>query len=257
MEGCIMAILETRNISKNFGGLQAVRDVSLGIEPGEITSIIGPNGAGKTTLFNLITGFLLTDGGTVVLDGKDITKLPAHQIVRHGLTRTFQMVRIFARMTVTDNILMGFYGLAGDSLWTAILGTKTMYAEYYKKKETALAMVEYIGLSQYKDTLANDLSYGQQKLVELGRALVSQPKVLLLDEPLAGLNVVMIEKMIGLINDLKKQGKTVVIIEHNMEIVMGISDHIHVLNFGELIASGNSKEILSHEKVIDSYLGKG
>jgi branched-chain amino acid transport system ATP-binding protein len=251
-----VAILEVCNLSKNFGGLQAVRNVSLGIEPGKITSIIGPNGAGKTTLFNLITGFLLADGGAVILDGKDITKLPAHQIVRNGLTRTFQMVRVFPRMTVTDNIMMGFYGIAGDSLWSAILGTKKMYAEYYRKKEAALAMVEYIGLTQYKDTLANDLSYGQQKLVELGRALISQPKVLLLDEPLAGLNVVMIDRMIHLIDDLKKLGKTVVVIEHNMEIVMGISDLIHVLNFGELIASGNSKEILSHEKVIDSYLGK-
>jgi ABC-type branched-subunit amino acid transport system ATPase component len=166
------------------------------------------------------------------------------------------MVRIFPRMTVTDNILMGFSGLAGDSLWSAIAATKKMYAAYYEKKKLALAMVEYIGLAQYQDTLANDLSYGQQKLVELGRALISQPKVLLLDEPLAGLNVVMIERMIRLIDDLKKQGKTVVIIEHNMEIVMGISDYIHVMNFGELIASGNSQEILSHEKVIDSYLGK-
>jgi len=251
-----VAILEVCNLSKNFGGLQAVKDVSLDIEPAKITSLIGPNGAGKTTLFNLITGFLKMDSGTVILDGLDITKLPAHQIVRKGLTRTFQLVRVFPRMTVTDNIMMGFYGLAGDSLWSAIAGTKKMYTAYYKKKELALAMVEYIGLVQYKDTLANDLSYGQQKLVELGRALVSQPKVLLLDEPLAGLNVVMIDRMIHLINDLKEQGKTVVIIEHNMEIVMGISDFIHVLNFGQLIASGNSKEILSHEKVIDSYLGK-
>jgi branched-chain amino acid transport system ATP-binding protein len=249
-------ILQVRNLSKNFGGLQAVRDVTLGVDAGKITSIIGPNGAGKTTLFNLITGFITTDSGSVTLDGKEITKQPAYQIVRKGMTRTFQLVRIFPRMTVTDNILMGFSGLAGDSLWSAIAGTKKMYAAYYKKKELALAMVEYIGLSQYKDALANDLSYGQQKLVEIGRALISQPKVLLLDEPLAGLNVVMIDRMIHLIDDLKKQGKTVVIIEHNMEIVMGISDFIHVLNFGELIASGNSKEILSDEKVIDSYLGK-
>jgi ABC-type branched-subunit amino acid transport system ATPase component len=256
MEGCSVDILEIRNVSKSFGGLQAVRDVSLNIESGKITSLIGPNGAGKTTLFNLVTGFLKMDTGSVILDGKDITRLPAHRIVRKGLTRTFQMVRVYPRMTVTDNILMGFYGLAGDSLWSALAGTKKMYAAYYQKKELALAMVEYIGLSRYKDTLANDLSYGQQKLVELGRALVSQPKVLLLDEPLAGLNVVMIERMIQLIKDLKKQGKTVVIIEHNMEIVMGISDFIHVLNFGQLIASGNAEEILKHEKVIDSYLGK-
>ncbi len=251
-----MTILQVRNLSKNFGGLQAVWDVTLGIESGKITSIIGPNGAGKTTLFNLVTGFIPADSGAVILDGEEITQLPAYRIVRRGLTRTFQMVRIFPRMTVTDNILMGFSGLAGDSLWSAIAATKKMYAAYYEKKKLALAMVEYIGLAQYQDTLANDLSYGQQKLVELGRALISQPKVLLLDEPLAGLNVVMIERMIRLIDDLKKQGKTVVIIEHNMEIVMGISDYIHVMNFGELIASGNSQEILSHEKVIDSYLGK-
>jgi branched-chain amino acid transport system ATP-binding protein len=196
------------------------------------------------------------DIGSVMLDGKDITRLPAHLIVRKGLTRTFQLVRVYPRLTVTDNILMGFYGLAGDSLWSALLGTRKMYAEYQKKRAQALEMLEYIGLSAYRDTIANDLSYGQQKLVELGRALISQPKVLLLDEPLAGLNVVMIERMIRLIDDLKKNGKTVVIIEHNMEIVMGISDYIHVLNFGQLIASGTAKEIMEHEKVIDSYLGK-
>ena len=251
-----MAILEIRNLSKSFGGLQAVRDVSLDVQPGKITSLIGPNGAGKTTLFNLVTGFMKMDIGSVMLDGKDITRLPAHLIVRKGLTRTFQLVRVYPRLTVTDNILMGFYGLAGDSLWSALLGTRKMYAEYQKKRAQALEMLEYIGLSAYRDTIANDLSYGQQKLVELGRALISQPKVLLLDEPLAGLNVVMIERMIRLIDDLKKNGKTVVIIEHNMEIVMGISDYIHVLNFGQLIASGTAKEIMEHEKVIDSYLGK-
>lgn len=251
-----MAILEIRNLSKSFGGLQAVRDVSLVVQPGKITSLIGPNGAGKTTLFNLVTGFMKMDIGSVMLDGKDITRLPAHLIVRKGLTRTFQLVRVYPRLTVTDNILMGFYGLAGDSLLSALLGTRKMYAEYQKKRAQALEMLEYIGLSAYRDTIANDLSYGQQKLVELGRALISQPKVLLLDEPLAGLNVVMIERMIRLIDDLKKNGKTVVIIEHNMEIVMGISDYIHVLNFGQLIASGTAKEIMEHEKVIDSYLGK-
>ncbi|MBQ3425162.1 MAG: ABC transporter ATP-binding protein [Clostridia bacterium] len=248
-------ILEIRNLSKSFGGLKAVNDVSLDIEEGKITSVIGPNGAGKTTVFNLVTGFLTPDAGTVRLAGKDITRLPAHRIAAEGLTRTFQLVRVFPRMTLTENIMMGYNDLEGDTLWSALASTKKMHRQYREKRDQAVEMVKYIGLEKYKDSPANDLSYGQQKLVEIGRALISRPKLILLDEPLAGLNVVMIKKMIDLINDMKRQGNTVVLIEHNMEIVMSISDIVHVLSAGGLLTSGVPEEILRHEKVIESYLG--
>ena len=250
-----MEILCTKNISKSFGGLAAVKDVSIDIYGGKVNALIGPNGAGKTTLFNLLTGFLEPDSGKVLFDGKDITKTPAYKIVCMGMTRTFQLVRVFPKLTLLDNILLGYNKMEGDTLFSALLGTRNMKRIYKQKKEEAREILSYIGLEEYIDSPARDLSYGQQKLVEIGRALASKPKVLLLDEPFAGLNVVMIEKMINLIMDIKKQGKTVVIIEHNIGVVTKISDWINVLNFGQLIASDVPGIVIKDEEVIDSYLG--
>ena len=225
------------------------------VESGEITSVIGPNGAGKTTLFNVITGFLKSDGGKVVLNGKDITNMAPHDVVRMGMSRTFQKVNIFPRMSLVDNIVMGYYDIKGDSLFSSIFLTGHMRKEYEKKREAAREMLSYVGLSKYENNIANDLSYGQQKLVEIGRALASEPQVLLLDEPMAGLNLVMIEKMLSLIHDIRDQGKAVVLIEHNMDVIKEISDKVFVLNFGKLIAEGTAEEVMSSEEVISSYLG--
>lgn len=250
-----MTILKAVNVSKSFGGLQAVKNVSLNIESGKITAVIGPNGAGKTTLFNLLTGFLSVDSGKIFLNEKDITFTPAHKIACMGMTRTFQLVRVFPQLTLLDNIMMGYNNMVGDTLFSAILGTRKMKKLYQQKKEEAKIILDYIGLDKYDGSPAKALSYGQQKLVEMGRALASKPKVLLLDEPFAGLNIVMIKRMVDLIMNIKKQGKTVVIIEHNIGVVTEISDWINVLNFGELIATGAPENIVNNEAVIDSYLG--
>lgn len=250
-------ILRIQNLSKSFGGLQAVNHVTCGFPAGQITSVIGPNGAGKTTLFNLVTGFLRADEGRVLLEGKDITRLPPHRIAKLGMKRTFQLVRVFPRLTLVENILMGYTVLPGDKMFSSILGGKRIKADYRAHEKAAREMVDYIGLSEYADKPANDLSYGQQKLVELGRALVSEPKILLIDEPLSGLNVSIIEKMLKLIDQIKAQGKTIIIIEHNTEIIKRISDRIIVLNFGEVIANDTPEKVCADKSVIDSYLGIG
>lgn len=250
-----MAILEIQGLCKSFSGIQVNKDITFDVPKGKISSVIGPNGAGKTTLFNLITGFLRPDSGKVILDGTDITGLEPHKIVKAGLSRTFQLVRVFPRMTLLDNVLRGYQELPGDSLVSALLQTRTTRKHYYEKRDEARAMLEYVGLSQFENSMANDLSYGQQKLVEIARALAANPKILLLDEPLSGLNVVMIDKMLQLINDIKRDGRTVIIIEHNTEIVEAISDQITVLNFGEVIATGDPKTVMNDPVVINSYLG--
>jgi len=250
-----MPVLEIRNLSKKFGGLEAVKNVSMNIELGKVTGVIGPNGAGKTTLFNLVTGFLRPDSGYVILDGRNITGIMPHEVVLYGMTRTFQLVRVFPRMTVLENIMLGFNDLPGDSLFSAIFSTKKMKQEYKNRKEQTREILKYIGLIEYENNIANDLSYGQQKLVEIGRALAADPKVLLLDEPMAGLNVVMIEKMLALIEDIKNRNKAVVLIEHNMDVINSISDVVFVLNFGQLIASGSPVEVMKCPEVVESYLG--
>lgn len=249
------AILQIQELDKSFGGVQVNKKVTFDVEEGRITSVIGPNGAGKTTLFNLVTGFLKPDGGKVCLDGKDITGLPPYKIVHSGISRTFQLVRVFPRLSVLDNIVRGHQNLAGDTLVSAIFQTPSTRRRYREKKEEAREMLEYVGLSQYEQSMASDLSYGQQKLVEIARALISKPKVLLLDEPLSGLNTVMIDKMLRLIDNIKADHKTVVIIEHNTEVVKNISDQITVLNFGEVISSGDPETVMNDPEVISSYLG--
>lgn len=250
-----MVILKTINISKSFGGLKAVNNVSLDIYSGKITAVIGPNGAGKTTLFNLLTGFLEADSGKIFFCEKDVTKTPAYRIARMGMTRTFQRVRILPKLTLLENIMIGYNDVEGNTLFSAVMGTKNMIKLYRQKKEEAKEILNYIGLEKYTNSLAKELSYGQQKLLEIGRVLASKPNVLLLDEPFSGLNVIMIEKMVDLIMDIKKQGKTILIIEHNIGVVTEISDWINVLNFGELIASDVPDNVIKNEAVIDSYLG--
>lgn len=248
------SILQIQQITKRYGGMIVNRDVTFEIPRGSVTGVIGPNGAGKTTLFNLVTGYVRPDSGTVFLDGKDITGLAPHRIVRAGISRTFQLVRVFPRLSLLDNVMMGYLDLPGNTLLSSIF-TFRRKGKYEQYREHARALLDYVGLSKYEQGYANDLSYGQQKLVEIGRALASDPKILLLDEPLAGLNVTIIDKMLRLISDMKQSGKTVIIIEHNTEIMRQICDQITVLNFGEVIASGDAATVFADPVVIDSYLG--
>jgi len=248
-------ILETEHLTKRFGGLPAVSGLSIKAIKAQITSIIGPNGAGKTTLFNLLTGFLRPDEGDYYLMGKKITGLAPYRITRLGMARTFQLIRVFPKISVLDNILLGCLGLQGDNILYAILKTKKAMSQFSQAKEFAMDILETVGLPDFADQLANDLSYGQQKLVEIGRVLASDPQVLLLDEPMAGLSMTMIDQMIELIFGLKEQGRSIIIVEHNMQVVMDISDRIVVLNFGMEIASGTPNQIQNNPEVLDAYLG--
>jgi branched-chain amino acid transport system ATP-binding protein len=251
----MMSILRVKALNKCFGGSCVINNVSCEFPAGKITSVIGPNGAGKTTLFNIITGFLKPDSGNIFLEDSDITGMAPYKIVALGMTRTFQLVRVFPRLSILDNVLMGSLDLPGNTILSSIFVTPNDRRCYTEKREAARAMIEYVGLSKYENNIANDLSYGQQKLVEIARALMSKPKVLLVDEPLAGINMVMIDKMLKLIDDIKRDGKTVIIIEHNTDIVKQISDQITVLNFGSVIASDIPDRVINNKIVIDAYLG--
>ena len=227
-------ILQTKNITKRFGGLVAVNNCSIGIEQGKITSLIGPNGAGKTTLFNIISGMMKPDSGRVILKKEDITALPVHQRARKGISRTFQMTRNFNNMTIRDNL--------------------TLSEDFEDKK--LRDVLKRIGVEKPLDTKAGDLSYGQQKLLELARALLYPHQLLLLDEPAAGVNPKIRQELKKLLKELKKAGATVLVIEHDMDFVMDISDHVICLAEGKILAEGKPKEIRNNPRVLEAYLGK-
>jgi branched-chain amino acid transport system ATP-binding protein len=246
---------EIQNLRKNFGGLSAVRDVSFAIAQGKITSLIGPNGAGKTTVFNLVTGLLPLDGGKVRFKGEDITGLSPNQIVAKGIARTFQDLRLFQRMTVLQNVLLGFQRRRGEKLLPALLGGKRLTQEEAADLERARSLLAQVELQGKADELVENLSYGEQKLLSLVRILATDAELLMLDEPASGLPLGEVSRMLQRIQGLVQRGKTVFIVEHNMEAVMGLSDWIIVLNFGEKIAEGTPAEIQRNEKVIQVYLG--
>ena len=251
-----MVLLETKNLGKNFGGLKAVHDFSVQVEEGKITALIGPNGAGKTTVFNLLTGFLAPTDGEMWFRGKRLNGLNPCRIAQMKIARTFQIIRIFPKLTVIDNVILGCQNLKGESVWGALLRTRGVKQEEESSREKALDLLELVGLSQYQDQYATNLGYGQQKLVEIARALATDAEILLLDEPMAGLSTDMTVVMIDLIRNLQKRGKTIFFIEHNMKIVMDISEWIFVLSYGEEIARGTAAEVQNNDRVIEAYLGR-
>ncbi|MEK7221283.1 MAG: ABC transporter ATP-binding protein [candidate division NC10 bacterium] len=244
-----MSLLEIRQLSKNFYHLSALSLVSLSVEPGELLGLIGPNGSGKTTLFNCVTGVLRPSRGHVFYKGEDITRLSADAVYHRGISRTFQLIQLFPEMTVLENLLMAAQERTG-----------TLFSRLFRRDETeemdrALKLVEYLGLSGVKDNLAANLSYGQQKLLDFGMALMPNPQVILLDEPMAGVNPTMIKALVTHIQDLNAQGYTFVVIEHNMEVVMSLCRRIVVLSQGEKIAEGTPAEIHDNPAVMDAYFG--
>jgi len=239
--------LETQEISKHFGAVRALDQLSVAIPKKGMTSIVGPNGSGKSTLINVLSGVLPLDGGMVIIDGLGLRVVKAHQTPSHGMTRSFQEVRLFDQISVWDNIMVV---LTERRLFPAMLERSRP-----RYKEKAKSILERVGMWEKRDSLAMDLSYGQRKLLEIGRAIALDVNIYLFDEPFAGLFPQMLERAKAIMNDLRDRGRTIILISHNMDIVRELPDHLVVLDSGTLLAEGNVEEVLNSTEVIDAYLG--
>jgi branched-chain amino acid transport system ATP-binding protein len=245
-----MPLFETRDLSKHFFRVSALSGVSLSVEPGELVGIIGPNGSGKTTLFNCVTGVLRPSSGQVRFKGEDITGRTADHVYRRGISRTFQLIQVFPEMTVLENLLMAAQERRGT-----LIG-RLLRRDEAAENGRALELLEYLGIAPLRDELASNLSYGQQKLLDFGMALMPDPEMVLLDEPLAGVNPTMINYLVDRILQLNARGYTFVVIEHNMEVVMSLCRRIVVLSQGERIAEGTPAEVADDPRVLDAYFGR-
>lgn len=249
------ALLRTEDIICRFGGVVALSGVNLSVEAGHVHGIIGPNGAGKTTLLNVISGHTRQTSGLIFLGGRDLGMMPAHRRAASGIRRTFQNLRLFREMTAIENVMVGLHADTASEIVPSLVRTKRQQAEEREIREKSLEALEFVGLSKSKDVVAEGLPYGHQRLLEIARAFVARPKLILLDEPAAGLNSMEARGMVALIRRIQAADVTVILIEHHMEVVMRACDHITVLNYGKTLADGDPAYIREHAGVIEAYLG--
>lgn len=252
-----MAILELKNVTKKFGGLTAVSDVELKIEENQICSLIGPNGAGKTTVFNLITGVYQLTEGEVLFDNTSINGIQPNKIVEMGMARTYQNIRLFKKMSAIENVMTGFHCRTKAGMLNILFDRKKMLEEDQEVRRKSQELLEYLKIADLKDEPSCSLPYGHQRILEIGRALATRPKLLLLDEPAAGMNASEKAELIRTIRGIREDfGISVLLVEHDMDLIMNISDNITVLNYGARIACGVPEEIQNNERVIEAYLGR-
>lgn len=249
------ALLSAKGLRKSFGGVHAVRDVSLDIPAGAVFAIIGPNGAGKSTLLNLISGLYQPDAGTLSFGGANLGGMPAHRRVRLGIARTFQKIRLFKQLSVLENVVAGFHIHHAIPAWQYLIHARAFQRDHARCRAEALELLAFMGLATRRDALAGSLSYGEQRMLEFARALATKPKLLLVDEPAAGLNASEVDTLLDRILTTRDRGVTVVVVEHNMELVMNVANRVLVMDYGQHLFEGAPADVQKNDAVLAAYLG--